>query len=146
MSKSMKYLMFKKYLGVNYYVKKTIILFQLFARSGLRKALIKVLRQQIKPLQDEQVCFKDSKNVLHEILGNWAYNLPAKQHSQFGPCQLHQLCCLAGRFYAPFFRISCKTFLESLKQTCSSSKALIYRRNIFIQILLRPLCKVKMME
>ena len=46
---------------------------------------------------------------------------------------------VAGRFYAPFPRISCKTFLESLKQTRSSCKGLIYWRNNFFEILLRPL-------
>ena len=28
---------------------------------------MKLLRRLIKPWQDERVCFKDSKNVLHEI-------------------------------------------------------------------------------
>ena len=61
------------------------------------------------------------------------------QHSWFRPRWLNWLCRLAGRFYAPFFRISCKTFLESLKQTRSSCKSLIYWLNIFIYILLRSL-------
>ena len=36
--------------------------------SGQRRILMKLLHQQIKPSQDEQICFKDSKNVLHEVL------------------------------------------------------------------------------
>ena len=73
------------------------------------------------------------------MLGNGAQNLPAKRHCQFSRRGLNRLCCLAGKFYAPFFRISCKTFLESLKRTCSLCNGLIYWCNNFIKILLRPL-------
>ena len=51
-------------------------------------------------MQDERICFKDSKNALHEILGNRAYNLLAMWHSQFSPSEQNFLCCLAGIFYA----------------------------------------------
>ena len=104
------------------------------------------LPQIIKPLQDELLCFKDSKNALHKILKNGVQNLPAKQHSQFSWRGPNRLCCLAGRFYAAFPRISCKAFLESLKQTHSCCESLIYWRYNFIQMLLRLLCYINAMR
>ena len=60
-------------------------------------------------------------------------------HTQFSRHGLNRLCSSASRFYATFLRISCKAFLESLKQTHSSCQCLIYWRNNSIKIFLRPL-------
>ena len=76
--------------------------------------------------QDKWVCFKDSKNVLHEILKIRPKNLPARQHSQCSPPGPNWLRCLAGRFYAQISRILKRIYLESLKQTHSYCVGLIY--------------------
>ena len=52
-------------------------------------------------------------------------------------------CCLAGRIYAPFYRISEKIFLESLKHTCSPCEDVISGIWNFIWYHLRalwPIC------
>ena len=48
----------------------------------------------------------------------------------------NRLCCLAGRFYAPFSRISTKIFLESLKHIRSPWECLIFGIWNLIQSLL----------
>ena len=59
------------------------------------------------------------------ILELMAYNLPARQHSQFSSSTPNQLCYLACRLYAPFSRIS-KQLLESLKHIHSLWKGRVF--------------------
>ena len=72
---------------------------KVITHSGLRGNQMKMLHHYIKPSQDEHVCFMGSKSVLHKILGNVAWNLPAKQYSQFSCSGPNWVCHLAGRFH-----------------------------------------------
>ena len=81
------------------------------------------------------VYFKDSKNILHEILDWRAKEGRARQHSRFGQLRTDStcvgpnwLCCLARPSLAPQSRISCKAFLESLNHTHSSC---IHRSHLY---------------
>ena len=46
-------------------------------------------------------------------------NLSARKHNQFCLYGLNWLYCLAGRYYAPFYNILKRMFLEFLKHTVS---------------------------
>jgi len=94
--------------------------------SMLREYCINVWGLEMGPLQGVRVCFKDSENILHEILDWRAKEGHAKKHSQFSPMQvksvwrwLNRQCCLALPSLALQSRISCKIFLDSLKLTRS---------------------------
>ena len=76
----------------------------------------------MRSMQGEWVCFKDSKNILHEILHWRAREGRAMQHSRFGQLwpdstsvRPNWLCFLARPSHALHSRISCKIFFGILE-------------------------------
>ena len=58
--------------------------------SALRWDQMKFQIPKIKPSQGDQVCFKDSKHIyISFFIKDEAWNLSARQHSQFSPIQAH---------------------------------------------------------
>ena len=88
--------------------------------SKLRPFSIKFQVPATKPTQAWSACFKDSKNVLHEILENKAWRGRANLHGQFCPILANQpeLVMLPRRaFLCPIYYDFMQCILESLKQT-----------------------------
>ena len=86
--------------------------------SRLRQFLIKFQAPETKTTKGWSVCFKDSKNVLHEILAvghGRAVLASTAESAQFWQIGQNWSCYPAWSFYALFARISCNTFLESLR-------------------------------
>ena len=98
-------------------------------------------------IQGEWVCFKDSKNILHEILDWRAREGRAKKHSQFSPTQvelvrrwLNRQCSLAQPSLGLQSRISYKIFSKSLKHTRSPCEYPAFRLHSFTYSYLIILC------
>ena len=78
---------------------------------------MKCQAQETKPTYS---CFKDSKYLCHEILANgFGRDVLAStaDSAQFWRIGENWPCYSARPFHALFARISCNTFLESLKHT-----------------------------
>ena len=110
--------------------------------SVLIRNLIKLKGTAKLTAQDEQVCLKDSKYILFEILENRTLNMeqaPAGRASQIAKSGLLGWQELVLPFHVLFARISNKTYLESLRHTrspCSVSFAVPFN---FIRFLISAL-------